>query len=48
MVLDETRNIDFPLEQALNDIEKAIVNQDENIIKVLLNDHLKDYKPTNN
>ncbi len=46
MVLDESRSIDFPLEQALNDIEKAIASQDENIIKVLLNDHLKDYKPT--
>ncbi len=46
MVLDESRSTDFPLEQALSEIEKAIATQDENIIKVLLNDHLKDYKPT--
>ena len=46
MVLDESKSSDFPLEKALSDIEKAIATQDDNIIKVLLNDHLKDYKPT--
>ena len=46
MVLDETRDIDFPLEEVIINIEKAISVQDENIIKSLLNKHLKDYKPT--
>ena len=45
MVLDEIKELDFPIDEFISNVEKAIKNQDENLILNLLNDHLKDYKP---
>ena len=44
MVLDEIKELDFPIDEFISNVEKAIKNQDENLILNLLNDHLKDYK----
>ena len=45
VVLDETKDIDFPLNQVIVDIEEAVEKQDKNLILELLNSYLKDYNP---
>ena len=46
MVLDETKIIDFPLDELIYDIRMAIDKQDKNIIKNILNKYLREYKPS--